>query len=141
MSPAATVIAIKPSVPKDWDIIIATSNHKMAVNKCELMPSTSSTTWTGGGANSHTDQTTPTWVVNVDYAQDWETVGSFAQYLFDNAGQTVDLEFRPKSGGIGFKASVIITPGAIGGAINSYMTASVSLGVTGKPTRLTALVP
>lgn len=135
----STIVPVKPIVPKDWDVIVAETNHKMAVNKCEFVPSTSTQTWTGGGNNSHTDQTTPTWSVNVDFAQDWETEGSFAGYLFDHAGETVELEFRPKSGAAGFSALVIITPGTIGGTINSFMTASVTLGVDGKPERLSAL--
>lgn len=134
-----TTVPVAPMVPKDWDVIVAGSNHKMAVNKCELVPATQTQSWTGGGGNSHTDQTTPTWSVNVDYAQDWDTEGSFAQYLFDNAGETVALEFRPRSGGVGFGALVIITPGTIGGSINSFMTASITLGVDGKPERLPAI--
>lgn len=132
-------VSVAPMVPKNWDVIVAESNHKMAVNKCELTPSTSTQTWTGGGNNTYTDQTTPTWGVSVDYAQDWDTPESFAGYLFDHAGETVDLEFRPRSGGPGFKAKVIVTPGAIGGSINSYMVASVTLGVVGKPERVAAV--
>lgn len=134
-----STIAVSPIVPKDWDVIVAENNHKMAVNKCELVPSTSSQQWTGGGGNSHTDQTTPTWAVNVDYAQDWVTPDSFASYLFDHAGETVDMEFRPAAGGPGFAARVIISAGTIGGSINSFMTASTTLGVDGKPERIPAV--
>jgi len=104
------------------------------VDQVIFTPSSSSQTWTGLGQNTHTDVSTATWTLGLRYAQDWASATSLSRYLFDNEGDTVSMTFRPKSGaGPSFTAQVVITPGAIGGDVNAYATASVTLGVNGKP--------
>ena len=50
------------------------------------------------------------------------------------------MTFQPVNGsGPSFTVSVIITPGAIGGAVNSVATGSVTLPCTGKPVLVPAV--
>jgi hypothetical protein len=72
-------------------------------------------------------------MVDIAYAQDWDTTGSLSQYLFANEGAEVTLTFEPVNGGASWSADVIIVPGAVGGAVDSFAVATVSLPVQGKP--------
>ena len=83
--------------------------------------------------------TATTWACKLDYAQDWETANSLSRYLFDNEGGQVEMTFTPKAGGLGWNVTVFIVPGSIGGQVNSVATASVTLGVVGKPTPVPAV--
>ena len=122
-------IAVAPLVLKDVELIIGTDDYRKHVDQVTFTPSASSVTWTGLGLNSHTDVGTATWTVNLNYVQDWDTANSLSRYLYDNEGDTVAVTFAPKSAsGPSFKANVVITPGAIGGTVNSYATTSVTLG-------------
>ena len=51
------------------------------------------------------------------------------------------MVFTPKNGGPSFSADVVITPGAIGGAVNAFATTSVTLGCNGKPVLVPAAPP
>jgi len=127
-------IAVTPLVLKNVTLTIGTDGYEKHVDAVTFTPSASSITWTGLGANTHTDMSTATWVLTLNYAQDWDTVNSLSAYLFASEGLTKSVSFRPRSGvGPSFTAEVVITPGAIGGAVNAYATASVTLGVNGKP--------
>ena len=75
---------------------------------------------------------TPTCVI--EYVQDWDSTESLSKFLFANEGKTIDVTFKPNSANTPtFTAKLVVTPGAIGGTVNSYATTSVTLGVTGKP--------
>lgn len=127
-------IAVKPLIMKDVILEIGTDDYKSHVDSVTFTPSASSVTWTGLGSNTHTDVSTATWVLALNYVQDWETTNSLSAYLFNNEGQSKDVTFHPASGsGPSFTAEIVITPGAIGGAVNAYATTSVTLGVNGKP--------
>lgn len=103
------------------------------VSSVTFTPSASTITWTGLGGNTYTDVATATWTCDLAYLQDWTSTNSLSQYLFNHEGDTVPATFEPKNGGPSFTASIVITPGAIGGDVNAYATATVSLGVVGKP--------
>lgn len=132
------IIAVAPLVLKDVDLQIGTDDYKKHVDQVTFTPVASSVTWTGLGGNSHTDVSTATWTVTLNYTQDWETASSLSQYLFSNEGLTVAVKFSPKTAsGPTFTANVVITPGAIGGSVNAYATASVTLG-SDKPVLIAA---
>lgn len=136
-----SVLEVKPLVLKDVVAIIGTDDFRKHLSKVELTPSSSSSNWTGLGGNTHTDQSTATWAANLTYVQDWDSPESLSGYLFDNEGEMVEMEFRPRSGtGPSFTCQVVIVPGAIGGAVNAYSETSVALGVNGKPLRVAAPV-
>jgi len=130
-------IAIQPIVLTDCLLTINGNDYEGHVSSVEFVPTATSATWKGltpGG--SHTATGLATWLCNLGYAQDWETVNSLSGYLFDHEGETVSATFEPKSGGTGFSADIVITPGAIGGTVDAFAVATVSLGVQGKPVRI-----
>ena len=129
-------IGIAPIVLKDALLKIGADNYEANVSAVEFVPSASSVPWKGlTPTASFTDMGSATWVCNLTFAQDWETTNSLSQYLLDHEGEQVEVEFRPVSGGAGFAATLVLTPGSIGGSVDSVAVSSVSLGVQGKPVR------
>lgn len=127
-------IAVKPRVLKNYLVKIGADSFEKALNSVTLTPSSSTVTFKGGTPDAvFTDQTAPTWTCALSYAQDWETAGSLSVYLLQHEGESVDMEFSPLGSGPKFKATVIITSGAVGGAIDAFAVATVTLGVQGKP--------
>lgn len=136
-----TVLDINPLVMKNVELLIGSDtpdDFRKHVEQVIFTPTSSSTSWTGLGKNTHTDSSTATWVLALTYAQDWKSAKSLSNYLFDHEGETIPCEFRPLDGGPSFTADVVITPGAIGGNVNAFATTTVNLGVTGKPVRVPA---
>lgn len=129
------IINIQPLVLKDFVLAIAADQFEKNVSSIILTPSAPTVTWQGGTPDAtFTDTGRATWVAAINYAQDWDTANSLSQFLFNNEGATVAATFRPRNGvGPSFAVSLVITPGAIGGAVNAVSEASVSLGVQGKP--------
>lgn len=127
-------IAIAPIVLTNVLFTVATDDYAKHVSRVEFVPSTSPVTWKGLNPTANSTKTpTATWVCNLEYAQDWETADSLSQYLHDNEGEEVVVVFEPELAGATWTATVQITPGSIGGAVDAFATATVTLGVTGKP--------
>jgi len=128
-------IAVKPFVLKDVLLTIEEDNYEAHVSQVQFDPSSSIQVWQGlTPTSTHTDATTATWQAILAYAQDWETADSLARYLYENEGKEIPVIFKPRSGvGPSFSVTIIITPGSIGGTVNSFATASVTLGCKGRP--------
>ena len=75
------------------------------------------------------------WSMNIDLAQDYETAGSFSNYLFDHEGEVVPFEFSPIDGGQKFYGTLTVSAAGIGGGQGAVATSSVSLKVSGKPSK------
>jgi len=113
---------------------IGTDNYEAAINSATFTPSTSTVTFKGLKPGSvFTRQTAATWVCELQFVQDWETVGSLSNYLHEHEGESVQFVLVPEADGPTVTATIIITPGAIGGAVDTFGVATVSLGVDGKP--------
>ncbi len=124
-------IAVQPIYLKDVVLSVAGSDFEKHVSGVTFTPSVATATWKGLEPTAvFTNVGASTWMVDLAYAQDWETVGSLSAYLFANEGLEVTLSFTPVTGGGVWSASVIIVPGAVGGAVDSYAEATVSLPVT-----------
>lgn len=131
-------IDVNPIVLKDATLKVGADNYEAHVSSVEFVPSSSTVNWKGLTPESvFSFGTNSTWVCNLAFAQDWDTEGSLSAYLFDNEGESVICDFYPDAGGQGFRATLIITPGSIGGAVDSVAVSTVSLGVQGKPARIT----
>ncbi|WP_433586367.1 hypothetical protein [Microbacterium hydrocarbonoxydans] len=130
-----TTIAVKPFVLKDVLFQVETDNYEAHLSQVQFDPSSSIQTWQGlTPASVHTDATTATWQGILAYAQDWETPNSFSRYLYDHEGEEIDVVFKPRSGsGPSFSVTIIVTPGSIGGTVNAFATASVTVGCKGRP--------
>lgn len=131
-------IAVAPIVLKDVALVVGTDNYEAHVSEVLFEPDTSIQTWQGLTPTAvFTDATGATWTCKLTYAQDWVTANSLSKYLMDNAGTTKACKFKPKKPASGtaptWSATLVIVPGAIGGAVNQFATASVVLGVQGVP--------
>lgn len=127
-------IAVNPFQMVDCLFKVGNDQYEAHVSQVEFAPSTQSATFKGlKRGSSFTFTGTAEWVCNLAFAQDWETANSLARYLFDNEGEEIAVEFEPKSGGASIYATLIVTPGSIGGTVDAVATSSVALGVQGKP--------
>ena len=128
-------IAVNPFILKDVLLTIESDNYEAHVSQVEFTPSASTQAWQGlTPTATFTDVTTATWTANLTYAQDWSNPDSLSYKLHEQEGMEWEVVFKPISGsGPSVHATLIVTPGAIGGTVNGYATASVSLAVKGKP--------
>jgi hypothetical protein len=135
------VLEVQPLVLKDVEALIGgTDDFRKHLSGVTFTPSSSQTTWSGLGLNTHTDSSIPTWTVQLDYVQDWTSTTSLSAYLFEHEGETVPFEFTPTDGvGPSFTANISIVSGAIGGQVNAFATTSVTLG-SDKPVRVPPVV-
>jgi hypothetical protein len=137
-----SVLTVKPLTMKEVDLLIGSGTPDDFAAHCSSVtftPSGSVVTWNGLKRNSFTDATVPTWTCGLDYAQDWESANSLSRYLFEHEGEHLPVTFKPTSeAGPTFTGVVIVTPGAIGGAVNAVATASVTLGMESRPTLVPA---
>lgn len=110
------------------------TDYAKAISIMQLVPTASSSTkkglkpdavWTFGGKS--------TWTLNLTFAQDWETAGSFSEYLMENEGEKKTFDIEPATGGRSVTVEVYIQPGQIGGTVDTGPDANVSLPVIGKP--------
>lgn len=131
-------IAVQPLVLKDVEFIVEADDYSAHVSSVTFNPSSSTVTWQGlSPAAKFTDLTEPTWTCALEYAQDWTTADSLAEYLFTHQGETKAVTFMPQKGvttGLPiFTANLIMAAGPIGGAGQAVAVGSVTLGVDGAP--------
>jgi len=123
-----------PLYMKDATLTIAATGYEAEVSSATLTPSTSSAQWKGLTPEAVFTQTSATvWTLDLTLAQDWDDPDSLGLYLFEHEGEEVAMTFAPKVGGGGFTANVILTAGAIGGAVDGFAESTVSLPVQGRP--------
>lgn len=127
-------ITVNPFVLRDVIFNVGTDGYKAHVSNVTFTPSSSVVTWQGlTPTATFSFGTSATWTCDLEYAQDWDTADSLSRYLFENEGEEIAVTFEPVAGGPGIAATLIVTPGAVGGAVNTVAVATVSLGVKGKP--------
>jgi hypothetical protein len=130
-------INVAPFVLKNATLKIAADNYEKHVSSVEFVPTASAVNWKGLTPTAvFTSIGSATWVANLGYAQDWQTEDSLARYLFEHEGEAVAVEFYPEAGGNGFGATLVVTPGSIGGAVDTVAVATVTLGVQGRPVEI-----
>lgn len=134
-------IPVSPIMMGNTKLTFGIDQYEAHVSSVVFTPSAQVTTWKGltppavfsFGSNA-------TWTLDLELAQDWADSLTLSRYLFENEGTEVDVTFEPVAGGTDVTATVIITPGAIGGTVDAVATSTVTLGVKGKPI-LAALAP
>lgn len=140
---ATTLQPIKPFTLRDVVMDIATPgapttsyDFAKALEAVRFTPAQQMVTWSGLHPDATATETTPeTWTATLTYAQDWESTNSLSRFLFDHAGKTTTAKFRPKRSGPGteWTATLVLVAGEIGGQAGQFATASVTCGVTGRP--------
>lgn len=127
-------VAVSPIILTDVLFQVESDEYQAHVSSVEFVPSSSPVTWKGLTPSAvFSFGTTATWTCNLTFAQDWATANSLSRYLFTNEGEEIDVTFEPVSGGPGFTATLIVTPGSIGGSVDSVAVSTVTLAVKGKP--------
>lgn len=119
-------------VLNDVDLTIGGTSFENQVSSAAFVPSAGTVEFkplTPGAVE--TFPITPTWVLNLTYAQDFTTDDTLAMYLYEHEGETIaDVIFAPRSGGRTWTADITIVPGQIGGDVDTVAVATVSLGST-----------
>ena len=128
-------ISVQPFIMRDCTFSVATDSYEAHVSQVEFTPTSSIVTFKGLAPTAVFNfGSSATWVCTLAYAQDWSTANSLSRYLHENEGEEIAVVFEPVAGGPTISATLIVTPGAIGGTVDAVAVASVSLGVQGKPT-------
>lgn len=134
-------MGFEPLYMKDAVLSIDGSDYAAEASSVLFQPSSSTSTWGGlKPASVHTHTSTATWTCQLTVAQDLDLAASLHRLLLEREGESVAVHFEPKTGGQGIDATIVITPGQIGGNVNAFAEATVTLGVNGKP-ELTAAAP
>lgn len=114
----------------------AATDFAEQISGAQLVPTSSSATWKGLKRGAvFTKAGLATWVLTVNLGQDHELSTSLSNYLFDHEGETVPFTLEPIEGGTGFSGTLTVQAATIGAEVDTFGTASVSMPVSGKPTR------
>lgn len=112
----------------------AGDNYESAISSVKFTPSSSVQTFTAISPGAvYTEAAPTTWTLDLEFVQDWDTADSLANYLLANKGVSKPCVFEPIDGGASVAATIILAPGAIGGAAGAFGTSTVSMGVLGDP--------
>lgn len=134
-------IAVQPFLMGDAVLTFGADGYEAHVSSATFTPTGSVVTWKGLTPSAKFSfGASATWTLDLELAQDWETAAALSRYLYENEGETVAVSFEPVAGGSAVTANVIITPGAIGGAVDAVASSTVQLGVQGRPA-LAAITP
>jgi hypothetical protein len=127
-------VPVAPFVLKDATFMVGADNYEAHVSQVEFAPSVQTLTWQGlTPSAAFSDSSSPSWSATIAYAQDWITPDSFSQYLIEHQGETIAATFTTNDGAGSWAVNLIITPGAVGGTVNAYAVATVTLGISGQP--------
>lgn len=119
-----------PRMLKRLRLRIGEDSFSGQVSNFALVPSTTTATWQGGTPEaSYSDTSDATWLATMNVIQDYETETSLVRYLLRFQGRRALLEFQPLDAG-SFVLYTVVTLAApqIGGAVNAFNEASISMG-------------
>ncbi|KRC60918.1 hypothetical protein ASE14_08130 [Agromyces sp. Root81] len=128
-----TTIATKPFFIGASTLTVAADDHTSAINSAQLDPTTPTAQFRDIGGGIVNIEGTPSWVLSLGIAQDWEDDTSTAHYMRINAGQTKAMKLTPVSGGRGVTVNVICRAPSVGGAAAAIAQSTLQLPVNGQP--------
>lgn len=133
------IIAVNPILLGECKLTLGTDDYEAHVSSAAFTPQNNSPiTWKGLTPTARFSKTPRAdWTLDLELAQDWETAAALSTYLYDNEGDDVTATFEPVDGGDAFTATISVTPGAIGGGVDTVPTSTVSMGST-RPVRVPA---
>lgn len=128
----ATVALTNPYSLKNATLSIESDDYTAAVTQVEFTPSTATSTVRTIDGVAHKDQSTAEWSCTIGFIQDLAS-GGLLRYLLDNDGESKAVIFTPETAGPAVSATLVVSPGAIGGTAGADLAvASVTL-VSTKP--------
>lgn len=109
------------------------------VSGVRLTPTSTTATWKGlKKGSSFTKGGLATWAAGINFGQDHELATSLSTFLFEHEGEELPFSFEPIDGGTGFSGTLVAQAAEIGGDVDTFGVATVTLPVQGKPTRTPA---
>lgn len=127
------VISLTPILMNGATLLIGANNYEKVVNSAKLVPNNPVAMYKGIDGTITAAAGLPSWTLELNYAQDWNTTASLSRYLVAQAGTLKTIVLTPNTGGSAATVSVLIVPGDLGGAADSTSTAIVTLQVIGQP--------
>lgn len=124
-------VAYAPFALNDATLQFGADTFQDAVNRAEFVPSYQNESYDTINGVSHAIPSSATWVLNLDFGQDWVTSASLSNYLALHDGETVEVVLTSSSDGKTATADVLIRAGAFGGVAKRNATATVQLPVDG----------
>ena len=128
------LIGLAPILMNAALLKIGADNYEKVVGSAKLIPTTPIAKYKGISGATTVAAGTPSWQLQIEFAQDWTTASSLSQYLQTNAGTSKVIELTPQTGSQKATVTVIIVSGSVGGAADATTTDSVTLEVVGVPT-------
>ena len=126
----ATIALTNPYSLKNATLSIAADEYTAAVTQVELTPATTTSTVRTIDGVAHKDQSTAEWACTIAFVQDL-AAGGLLRYLLDHDGESKAVVFTPQSGGPSIAATLVVSPGKIGGTAGADLTtATVTLAST-----------
>lgn len=133
-------VEVKPFIMRNAVVEFGLDDFAKAVSSATLTPSSGTTDFTGLKPSAvFTFPQATKYTLDLEFAQDWSSETSLSRYLFDHIGEVVDAVINPDDQTAAGEAhtswavQVAITPGAIGGPVDSVAVSTVSLGCVGQP--------
>lgn len=128
----AVVPLTSPYALKNATLSIAADDYTAAVTQVEFAPSVATSTVRTIDGVAHKDQSTAEWNCTIGFVQDLAP-GGLLRYLLDNDGESADVVFTPEAGGPSISATLVLSPGSIGGTAGADLNVGTVALVSTKP--------
>jgi hypothetical protein len=126
----------EPTFLTESKVTLGTNDFEEEVSGFKLTPSYATATFKGlKRGSSHTRSGLATWVLTINFGQDHESATSLSTYLLEHEGEKLPYSVEPLDGGTAFSGELIAQAGEIGGDVDQFGQASVTLPVLGTPER------
>lgn len=113
-------------------VSVGTDEYTAHLNRAEFVPTQPTASWTDLDGTTTNFGGKSAWALELEGAQDWETVNSLSSFLNSHDGEEVDVSFE--FGGQEHSATVIAAAVNIGGVINTPAVFKKQLQVQGDVT-------
>lgn len=119
----------------DAAVTLGDVEHGDAITACTIVPNIVRTDWQPVSGNDQTVYADPTWLLNIDLGQNYET-SSLLVALISGHGEVVPFSVKPKTGGNAEISGEVrlVMPSQLLGPRSGIATAQASLAVQGQPT-------
>lgn len=127
-----TIALTTPYALKNATLSIAADDYTAAVTQVQFAPSVATSTVRTIDGVAHKDQSTAEWSCTIGFVQDL-AAGGLLRYLLDNDGESKAVVFTPQAGGPSIAATLVVSPGAIGGTAGADLAVGTVTLASSKP--------